>query len=102
MLPPVLKLIFIIALVQDPIFHKLMVQHIPDHVRCVGPEVPHDVIPEKDIIYQGSKDVFALIGHAPRLVHGQSLRHDPVKLPAIVPDVIERFAVIIFRVFVRE
>ena len=102
MLPPVFKLVAIIALVQDPIFHKLMVQDIPDHVRGIGAEVPDNVIPEKNIVYQGSEDVLALIGHAPGLVHGQVLRHDPVKLPAVVPDIIERLTILVFRVLVRE
>lgn len=102
MLPPVFKLVSIVALVQDPIFHKLMVQDIPDHVGGIGPEVPDNVIPEKNIVYQGGEDVLALIGHAPGLVYGQGLGHDPVKLPAVVADVIEGLAILIFRVLVGE
>ena len=102
MLPPVFKLVAIVALVQDPIFHKLMIQDIPDHIRGVGAEVPDNVIPEKNIVYQGSEDVLALIGNTPGLVHGEVLWHDPVKLPAVVPDIIEWFAILVFRVLVRE
>ena len=102
MLPPIFKLVSIVALVQDPIFHKLVIQDVPDHVGGIGPEVPDNVIPEKNIVNQGCEDVLALIGHAPGLVHGQGLGHDPVKLPAVVADVIEGLAILIFRVLIRE
>ena len=50
------------------------------------------MIPEKNIVNQSCEDVLALIGHAPGLVHGQGLGHDPVKLPAVVPPARGRIA----------
>ena len=67
MLPPVFKLISEIALVEHPIFHKLVIQDITDHVGCVDAQVSDDMVAEKDIVDQCREDVLALIGNPARL-----------------------------------
>lgn len=100
MLPPVFKLISEIALVEHPIFHELVIQDITDHVGCVDAQVSDDMVAEKDIVDQRREDVLALIGNPARLGDGEGLRHDPIELPAVRADVIERLTILVFRVSV--
>ena len=98
MLPPVFVLVLEIALVEHPVFHELVVEDIADYVGGVDAQVSDDMVSEKDVVYQGREDVLALVGNPPRFLRRGAVRHDTIKLPAVVAHIIERLAILIFRI----
>ncbi len=102
LLPTVLKLVAVVALIQHPVFHQLVIEDVPDHVRRAGAQVPHHVAAKEDVVNEGGQHVLALVGRAAGLVHGQGGGHNPVELPVPAADVVEGLAVLVFRVIAGQ